>query len=127
MDGQYIVPVIGQTYLNRNGGEYRCTGNMCYESDEQMRRALSLGEHRASLVRIKDGWSLIAHGMIPPGALSILIRLLPAVRPLCRQFEQMPGGYACFAWAFSPGHFEEVSTWTYCRNFRRWRFKRRAV
>lgn len=64
MDGQYIVPVIGQTYLNRNGGEYRCTGNMCYESDEQMRRALSLGEHRASLVRIKDGWSLIAHGMI---------------------------------------------------------------
>ena len=64
MEKQYIVPVIGHTYLNRNGGEYRCTGNMFYENEERMQRALSLGEHWASMVRVKDGWSLTAHGII---------------------------------------------------------------
>lgn len=64
MDKPYIVPVIGQTYLNRSGGEYRCTGNMFYENEERMQRVLSLGEHWASMVRVKDGWSLTAHGIV---------------------------------------------------------------
>ena len=41
MKSQYIVPVIGRTYLNRNGGEYRCTSNMFYENEERMQRVLS--------------------------------------------------------------------------------------
>ena len=43
MDKQYIIPVVGQTYRNRNGGEYRCTGNSLYLNDAQKQRALSLG------------------------------------------------------------------------------------
>lgn len=64
MKKQYIIPVIGQTYLNRNGEEYRCISNMTYGNEERARRALSLGEHWASMVRVKDGWSLTAHGII---------------------------------------------------------------
>ena len=33
-------------------------------SDEQQRRALSLGDHVAYMERVKDGWSLTAHGVI---------------------------------------------------------------
>ena len=65
MDKQYIIPVVGQIYHNRGGGEYRCTGNRLYMSDEQQRRALSLGDHVAYMERVKDGWSLAAHGADP--------------------------------------------------------------
>ena len=34
----------GQTYRNRNGGEYLCTGNTFYVDDAQKQRFLSLGE-----------------------------------------------------------------------------------
>ena len=64
MDKQYIIPVVGRIYHNRSGGEYRCTGNRLYMSDEQQRRALSLGDHVAYMERVKDGWSLTAHGVI---------------------------------------------------------------
>lgn len=64
MEGKYFVPVVGQTYLNRNGREYRCTGNIPYESDAQEQRIVSMGDHTACLERVKDGWSLIAHGVI---------------------------------------------------------------
>ena len=64
MEKHYIVPIIGQVYTNRSGGDYLCTDNKVYEDDEQRQRALTLGEHWASLKRIKDGWSLIAHGVI---------------------------------------------------------------
>lgn len=64
MDKQYIVPVIGQTYTNRSGGEYLCIGNKDYKNEEEKQRALSLGEHWSSLKRVKDGWTLIAHGVI---------------------------------------------------------------
>ena len=64
MDKQYIIPVVGRIYHNRGGGEYRCTGNRLYMSDEQQRRALSLGDHVAYMERVKDGWSLTAHGAI---------------------------------------------------------------
>lgn len=64
MERQYIIPVIGQIYKNRNGSDFLCTGNRGYENDEQERMALSLGEHWASMKRVKDGWSLIAHGII---------------------------------------------------------------
>ena len=37
MGKQYIIPVVGQIYRNRSGGEYRCTGNRLYMSDEQQR------------------------------------------------------------------------------------------
>lgn len=56
--------IIGQIYRNRNGGEYRCTGNSLYLNDAQKQRALPLGEHIAYMERVKDGWSLIAHGVI---------------------------------------------------------------
>lgn len=64
MKKQYIIPIIGQIYRNRNGGEYRCTGNSFYMNDTQKQRALSLGEHIAYMERVKDGWSLAAHGVI---------------------------------------------------------------
>ena len=64
MDKQYIIPVAGQIYRSRSGGEYRCTGNTLYMSDEQQRRALSLGDHVAYMERVKDSWSLSAHGVI---------------------------------------------------------------
>lgn len=64
MDKQYIIPVVGQTYRNRNGGEYRCTGNALYMDDAQEQRTLTLGEHMAYMERVKDSWSLIAHGVI---------------------------------------------------------------
>lgn len=67
MDKQYIIPVVGQIYHNRGGGEYHCTGNRLYMSDEQQRRALSLGDHAAYMERVKDGWSLAAHGVIQYG------------------------------------------------------------
>ena len=47
MEKQYIIPVAGQTYRNRNGGEYLCTGNTFYVDDAQKQRFLSMGEHIA--------------------------------------------------------------------------------
>ena len=64
MDKQYIIPVVGQSYHNRGGGEYRCTGNSLYMNDAQEQRALALGEHIAYMERVKDGWKLDAHGVI---------------------------------------------------------------
>lgn len=64
MDRQYIIPVVGQIYRNRNGGEYRCTDNAFYVNDAQERRALALGEHVAYMERVKDGWKLKVHGVI---------------------------------------------------------------
>ena len=64
MEKQYIIPVAGQTYRNRNGGEYLCTGNTFYVDDAQKQRFLSLGEHIAYMERVKDGWRLTAHGTV---------------------------------------------------------------
>ena len=64
MDKQYIIPVAGRIYRNRSGGEYLCTGNSLYMNAEQQQRALSLGDHIAYMKRVKDGWSLSAHGVI---------------------------------------------------------------
>ena len=64
MDKQYIIPVVGQIYRNRNGGKYRCTGNSLYLNDAQKQRALFLGDHIAYMERVKDGWKLFAHGVI---------------------------------------------------------------
>ena len=64
MEKQYIIPVAGRTYRNRNGGEYLCTGNTFYVDDAQKQRFLSLGEHIAYMERVKDGWRLTAHGVI---------------------------------------------------------------
>ncbi len=63
MEKQYIIPVVGQIYRNRNGGEYRCTDTRFYENDAQKQRAVSLGEHVAWFKRVKDGWTLAAHGV----------------------------------------------------------------
>lgn len=64
MEKQYIVPVVGRVYTNRNGGDYLCTGNLLYLSKEEERRSLALGEHIAYMERVKDGWSLSAHGVV---------------------------------------------------------------
>lgn len=64
MKKQYIVPIVGQIYTNRNGGEYCCTGNLFYENDAQRQRSVSLGEHVSYMERVKDGWRLTAHGVI---------------------------------------------------------------
>ena len=64
MERKYIIPTVGQTYINRNGGEYLCTGNLFYETDAQRQRSISMGEHVAFMERVKDGWSLAAHGVI---------------------------------------------------------------
>ena len=98
MEKQYIIPVAGQTYRNRNGGEYLCTGNTFYVDDAQKQRFLSLGEHIAYMERVKDGWRLTAHGVIqyaddplsgttPPAGTSRtehrLNRSLEGIRPPC--------------------------------------------
>ncbi len=64
MEKRYIIPVVGQTYINRNGGKYLCTENLLYSSEEQKQRSLALGEHIAYMERVKDGWKLDAHGVI---------------------------------------------------------------
>lgn len=64
MNRPYIIPVVGQTYRNRNGGEYRCIGTSFYADDARKQRAVSLGEHIAWFERVKDGWQLAAHGVI---------------------------------------------------------------
>ena len=64
MERKYIIPTVGQTYINRNGGEYLCTGNLFYENDTQRQRSISMGEHVAFMERVKDGWSLADHGVI---------------------------------------------------------------
>ena len=64
MEKQYIIPVAGQTYRNRGGGEYLCTGNTFYVDDAQKQRCLSLGEHIAYMERVNDSWMLEAHGVI---------------------------------------------------------------
>ena len=43
MQGNYIAPIIGQVYANRNGREYCCLSNTAYPSDEAMQKAVALG------------------------------------------------------------------------------------
>lgn len=64
MEKQYIIPIVGRIYTNRNGQEYRCTNSRFYDSDECRQRALALGEHTATMERVKDGWTLVAHGVL---------------------------------------------------------------
>lgn len=63
MANKYIIPVMGQIYSNRNGGQYRCTGNASYADGIQRDRAVALGEHRASMIRLNDGWLIEVHGL----------------------------------------------------------------
>ncbi len=62
--GKYIIPVVGLVYTNRGGGEYRCTGNSVYCSEEMKQKTLALGEHIAYMERVTDNWKLSAHGVI---------------------------------------------------------------
>ena len=62
MQKKYILPVVGQIYKKRNGREYCCLSNAGYTSESSMRVAVSLGDHQASMVRMSDGWSFVAHG-----------------------------------------------------------------
>ena len=63
MPNNYIIPTVGQIYRNRNGSEYRCTGNAAYPDDIQKERSLALGEHRASMLRLTDGWAIEVYGI----------------------------------------------------------------
>lgn len=63
MRGTYIMPVVGQIYVNRNGNEYCCMENTDYPNPDDMQKAVALGEHRASMVRMKDGWSIQVCGL----------------------------------------------------------------
>lgn len=63
MANNYIMPAVGQIYSNRNGGQYRCTGSAAYADDVQRDRAVALGEHRASMLRLSDGWLVEVHGL----------------------------------------------------------------
>jgi hypothetical protein len=63
MQKKYVVPVVGQIYKNQNGREYYCLSNAGYSSQSDMRVAVGLGEHQASMVRISDGWSFVAQGL----------------------------------------------------------------
>lgn len=63
MANNYIIPAVGHIYTNRNGGPYRCTGNAGYADDVQRDRSVALGEHRASMIRLTDGWAIVAHGL----------------------------------------------------------------
>lgn len=63
MKGIYIMPVVGQVYVNRNGNKYCCMDNTAYPSPDDMQKAVALGEHRAFMVRMKDGWSIQVCGL----------------------------------------------------------------
>lgn len=56
MAAKYIKPEIGATYTQRSGGEYLCL----FVSDAEK---VEHGECSAVMIRIKDGWELIAHGV----------------------------------------------------------------
>lgn len=62
MQAKYILPVVGQIYKNRNDREYCCLSNTSYPNEEAAQKALALGEHQATMVRMSDGWSFTAHG-----------------------------------------------------------------
>lgn len=64
MEKRYIIPVVGQIYTNRNGQEYRCIYSYFDSCDERKQRALVLGEHIATMERVKDGWTLDAYGVL---------------------------------------------------------------
>lgn len=64
MEKKYIVPVVGKIYTNRAGGKYLCKTNRYYFNDADQQKALSLGEHTATFERVKDGWTLCAHGVL---------------------------------------------------------------
>ena len=55
MDRTYITPIVNQTYTNRNGSEYRCTS---------VAEAIRPCETTALFTRVRDGWSLQAHGIL---------------------------------------------------------------
>lgn len=63
MPNNYIIPTVGRIYTNRNGGLYRCTGNVVCPDGVEPERSLALGEHRASMIRLTDGWAIEAHGI----------------------------------------------------------------
>lgn len=63
MQTKYILPVVGQVYKNRNDREYCCLSNTSYPNEEAAQKALALGEHQATMVRMSDGWSFTAHGL----------------------------------------------------------------
>lgn len=63
MPNKYITPVVGQIYANRNGKQYRCTGNRTYPDEVVMQRALETGEHSCTMVRLTDGWTIKSHGV----------------------------------------------------------------
>lgn len=63
MANNYIMPVVGQIYSNRNGSQYRCTGNEVYPDDVRMSSTVALGEHQATMIRLADGWVIKAHGI----------------------------------------------------------------
>lgn len=46
---EYITPIPGAVYRNRNGYEYRCK--------------TALSDHSAILERVTDNWTLTAHGV----------------------------------------------------------------
>lgn len=60
---KYFVPVIGQIYRNRNGSDYRCTGNAAYPDDIQKTSTVDLGEHQATMIRLTDGWAIKVQGI----------------------------------------------------------------
>ena len=53
---EYFEPEVGQLYTNRNGREYRCLA--VWETPNQN------GKHSARMLRVKDGWTLAAHGVM---------------------------------------------------------------
>ena len=63
MPNNYIIPTVGRIYRNRNGGEYRCTGNATYPDDIKKEQSLALGEHHASMIRLADGWAIEVYGI----------------------------------------------------------------
>lgn len=46
---EYITPILGAVYRNRNGSEYRCKA--------------TLSDHSAIMERVTDNWTIIAHGI----------------------------------------------------------------
>lgn len=63
MQGQYIVPGLGQIYTDRDGKNYCCIRNRSYPDNTVMQKCVGHDEHWTSMVRLSDGWAAQVHGI----------------------------------------------------------------
>ena len=62
--GRPLVPALGQVYLNRGGGEYRCLSRAPMTGTTYYNGAGSSSDTMALFQNVKSGWTFFAKGII---------------------------------------------------------------